>query len=377
MAEIQIALPGARFLLGRPKHFSRSSSFAALLVATLFVAACSGGGSTGPTADAGVNSKKSIPSQPAPTDTVTTSGSVPATPAPAAPTTSSSDNVFWINPSSAAKSQADSWRSTRPADAAQMDKLASKAVANWFGDWNADVYLAVNAVVTAATAAARIPVLVAYNIPSRDCGGLSGGGGATAGAYKTWIGAFASGLAGRKATVILEPDALAGMDCLSLADQQVRVDLLSYAVQLLKSQPNVSVYLDAGHPDWQTAAEMSARLTRANIAIANGFSLNISNFYTTSDNVSYGQKISALTGGKHFVVDTGRNGLGPTSDHQWCNPDGRAIGAGPTTATGNALVDAFLWVKVPGESDGACNGGPSAGKWWGDYALGLASRSAI
>ena len=34
------------------------------------------------------------------------------------------------------------------------------------------------------------------------------------------------------------------------------------------------------------------------------------------------------------------------------------------------LVDAFLWIKTPGESDGTCSGGPAAGKWWGEYALG-------
>jgi hypothetical protein len=31
---------------------------------------------------------------------------------------------------------------------------------------------------------------------------------------------------------------------------------------------------------------------------------------------------------------------------------------------------------APGESDGTCNGGPAAGQWWADYALGLAKRAA-
>ena len=38
-------------------------------------------------------------------------------------------------------------------------------------------------------------------------------------------------------------------------------------------------------------------------------------------------------------------------------------------------MDAYLWVKTPGESDGTCNGGPRAGQWWPEYALGL-SRTA-
>ena len=68
----------------------------------------------------------------------------------------------------------------------------------------------------------------------------------------------------------------------------------------------------------------------------------------------------------------GRNGAGPAPGDDWCNPSGRALGDRPTAATGDRLVDALLWVKRPGESDGACNGGPPAGEWWADYALGLA-----
>jgi endoglucanase len=73
-------------------------------------------------------------------------------------------------------------------------------------------------------------------------------------------------------------------------------------------------------------------------------------------------------------VDTGRNGLGPHGE--WCNPPGRALGERPTTATGHALADAFLWVKSPGESDGPCNGSARSGEWMPEYALGLAQRAA-
>ena len=79
--------------------------------------------------------------------------------------------------------------------------------------------------------------------------------------------------------------------------------------------------------------------------------------------------------GKHFIIDTSRNGIGSTSG-EWCNPKGQSLGSEPTTNTGNALVDALLWIKQPGESDGTCNGGPAAGTWWADYALGL-GRNAI
>jgi endoglucanase len=119
---------------------------------------------------------------------------------------------------------------------------------------------------------------------------------------------------------------------------------------------------------------MATRLQQSNIALADGFALNVSNFDTSANNTTYGKDISSRVGGKHFVIDTSRNGLG--SNGQWCNPLGRALGERPSTVTGDSLLDAYLWLKAPGESDGTCNGGPSAGAWWVDYALGLASRAA-
>ena len=56
---------------------------------------------------------------------------------------------------------------------------------------------------------------------------------------------------------------------------------------------------------------------------------------------------------------------------------GQALGHAPTTDTGHPLVDAFLWVKVPGQSDGTCNGGPRAGAWWADYALELSKAAEV
>jgi endoglucanase len=280
---------------------------------------------------------------------------------------------FYVDPVSSALAQAATWQSSDPADAARMKLIGSQPQATWFGDWNSNVTADVSALTSAAQTAGKIPVLVAYNIPDRDCGGYSAGGAQTPDAYQAWIQAFAQGIGSRPATVILEPDALASMDCMSITDQATRLSLLTFAVQTLRSLGNTKVYLDAGNSDWIDAVTMAARLQKADVAQANGFSLNVANFYTTASNALYGAAISALVGGKHFVIDTSRNGDG--SNGQWCNPSGRALGAFPTTATGNSLIDAYLWIKVPGESDGTCNGGPSAGTWWPQYAAGLAATA--
>jgi endoglucanase len=70
-----------------------------------------------------------------------------------------------------------------------------------------------------------------------------------------------------------------------------------------------------------------------------------------------------------------RDGGDPRRPPPRCNPPGRGVGRRPQLAPGVAGVDAFLWVKRSGESDGACNGGPAGGAWWPDQALGLARRA--
>jgi endoglucanase len=278
---------------------------------------------------------------------------------------------WYIDPNSNARRQANAWRSSRPADAAQMDKIAAQPQADWMGEWSGNVRSAVSGRVAAIRAAGALPVLVAYNIPLRDCGGYSGGGASSPDAYRSWIRSFADGLGSGRSAVVLEPDALAAMDCLSPGDRQTRLDLLRDAVAVLASHPRTSVYLDAGHSHWHSAAAIASRLRSAGIKSARGFSLNVSNSHPTDEQRRYGDAISARTGGKRFLIDTSRNGRG--SNGEWCNPEGRGLGKRPTAKTGDPR--AYFWIKPPGESDGTCNGGPDAGQWWAEYALGLAQRA--
>jgi endoglucanase len=284
---------------------------------------------------------------------------------------------FYVDPDSDAARTAAAWRAAgRTADAESLDKLARNSWAAWFGDWNGpDPAPDVRDLVARARAAGALPVLVAYDIPSRDCGGFSAGGAAGADAYRSWIDGFAGALTG-PAAVVLEPDAVPKLDCLDAAGQASTLALLRYAVQALSAR-GAAVYVDAGNASWQPPAVIAARLAQAGIGAARGFSLNVSNFDTTGSELAYGHAISALVGGKPFVIDTSRNGQGPAPDGAWCNPPGRGLGQPATALTGDPAADAFLWVKSPGESDGACNGGPTAGVWWPDYALGLAQRAAF
>lgn len=279
---------------------------------------------------------------------------------------------LYVDPNSEAKRQAETLRRSRPQDAQLIAQIANQPVAKWMGDWVRDIGREVDNAVSTITRSGALPVFVAYNIPGRDCGLYSAGGANGSNAYRDWIRSFANGLRGRQALVVLEPDALAGMDCLTAANKQERLALLKDAVQVLKKQ-KASVYIDAGNAKWKSAEEMAIRLKQADIASADGFSLNVSNYFNNALSIAYGERVSRLVGGKHFLIDTSRNGLGTATN--WCNPRGQALGVVPTTNTGHPLVDAFLWVKQPGESDGTCAGGPRAGSWWSDIAIEL-SRAA-
>jgi endoglucanase len=284
--------------------------------------------------------------------------------------------ALYVQQGTSAHQQVAAWQSSRPQDASYLARIAQEAQAIWFGDWNGDIRSAVASVMSSSSRAGAIPVVVAYNIPHRDCGSYSAGGARDGAAYLGWIREFARGLQGQRSIVVLEPDAAAAADCLPPAQRSERLGLLADAVSILK-EAGAAVYLDAGHAFWKTAAEMGPILRAAGIGAADGFALNVSNYHSTSANVRYGQALSRELGGARFVIDTSRNGVATATPEQWCNAPGQGLGERPRLAPGPAQVDAYLWVKRPGESDGTCNGGPAAGQWWAEYALELARRQPV
>lgn len=54
------------------------------------------------------------------------------------------------------------------------------------------------------------------------------------------------------------------------------------------------------------------------------------------------------------IIDTGRNGVPNmrTDCKNWCNPRNAGAGIASTNETGHDGIDAFFWLKTPGESDG-------------------------
>ena len=279
---------------------------------------------------------------------------------------------FYVNPASAAMRAAQSADPPNP----QLAAIANTPQAYWLVPGSSASTVA--SYTAAAQAAGAIPILTIYGIPHRDCGSFAAGGMASASNYRSWIDGIAADLGASRAAIIVEPDALAMADCLSADQRQERFDLIRYAVDALTRNPAAAVYIDAGHLRWHSPEDMAGRLNQAGIEHARGFSLNTANFFTTEDEIGYGEAISGLTNGKHYVVDTSRNGAGPAPDSElnWCNPGGRALGTPPTAATAGAHADAYLWIKRPGESDGTCGkGDPPVGTFVNQFAVELARNA--
>ena len=257
-----------------------------------------------------------------------------------------------------------------------LRRLAQVPQAIWLSGGSPDaVARAVGVAAREAEQASSVPVFVLYDIPHRDCGdGQSAGGAQSAADYRRFVSAFVRADAGRPAIVVLEPDSLAQLDCLSPAQRAGRITLLRWAVGVL-SGPHLAVYLDGGVRGWRSAQTMAQRLDAAGVAHARGFAVNVANYDGTSDETAYGLAISAHIGWKHFVIDTSRNGRPGTSGH-WCNVPGMAVGALPGTPVDSRAVDALLWIKPPGESDGSCGAEPRpAGRFDPGAATALMRRA--
>nr|WP_237547854.1 glycoside hydrolase family 6 protein [Streptomyces sp. SID5473] len=330
-------------------------------------------------------------------------------------TTSTPREGFYTDPDSTARRWVDGDTTGHPRKAEIRSKIADNTTVKWFGNWSgatdAQVQAAVDSYVTAAAGAGRIPTLVAYNVPGRDCGGASADPSVpgTAQAYKNWIAAFSRGIGGRPAIVVLEPDAVAqadrdyrkhdGTPCLTEIQRTARFDMLSYATWQLDAQgPLVRTYLDAGNARWilgeqlddtgpMGLAEMVEMLGRSGLALADGVAVNVANFQSNAVSDDYGSRLAAralqtLGITTTWVVDTGRNGtVQPTAPGDFCNPRGRTLGLTSRQGDGTAAAY-YLWIKNPGDSDGRreedprCEAGvPKAGHFSPELALRLIDGS--
>ncbi|KAL2755400.1 glycoside hydrolase family 6 protein [Sodiomyces alcalophilus JCM 7366] len=262
-----------------------------------------------------------------------------------------------------------------------------------------------------ATGQEQVVGLVLYNLPDRDCsagesaGELSLAENGLERYRREFVDPFAQRV--REASdltfaIVLEPDAVGnivtnqGMEfCANAAEPHQ--DGIAYAISQLQAD-NVALYIDASHGGWlgwddnlaPTAQVFASIVQRAgNNSKVRGFSTNVSNYNAFHEEVpppftdgsnSYDESNYASSLAPHleaaglparFIIDQGRVAIEGAREEwgEWCNVVA-GFGQPATTQTDNPYVDAIVWVKPGGESDGECGleGAPIAGAWFDEYA---------
>jgi cellulose 1,4-beta-cellobiosidase len=203
--------------------------------------------------------------------------------------------------------------------------------------------------------------------------------------------------------------------CDLMLQNRAYVDGVGYALATFGAIPNVYNYIDAGHHGWlgwdtnfNPSVDMMATAAQASgstLANVHGFITNTANtsalqeLYITVDNstrpsrwIDWNQFNDELSYAQAFrdravqigfaptigmLIDTSRNGwggaarpAGPSTaadlnarmdasridrrihKGNWCNPAGAGLGERPRAAPAPG-IDAYVWIKPPGESDGA------------------------
>jgi len=217
--------------------------------------------------------------------------------------------------------------------------------------------------------------------------------------------------------VIVEPDSLPNFatnsdnpNCGNQGTQNAYTQGITYAVeQVAQHTDKVALYLDAAHGGWLGWDSNLDSFVRsvADLGIEDhlrGFATNVANYQDLgepcADDVdclsdstarandpccddpcglldqwneannehNYAKLLSAafrdaIPGFEpHFIIDTGRNGnpSARTDCATWCNPRDVLVGEWPSSETLDPdIVDAYFWLKTPGESDGCTETLPS------------------
>jgi endoglucanase len=192
--------------------------------------------------------------------------------------------------------------------------------------------------------------------------------------YRTWVNNFAAGIGNSRVALIVQPD-LPFAEC---AHSPVPLQLVNYAARRFNALPHTTVYVDGGARYFPSFNQAVSMLEQAGVRYVRGFSLNTSEYDTTSSEIEYGARLvralaKAGIRGKHFVVNTAENGAGflngdypgdVTHPRVCSSPHDRlcvTLGIPPTTQVASPrwhlsgadaslafhYVDAYVWAGRP------------------------------
>jgi cellulose 1,4-beta-cellobiosidase len=258
-----------------------------------------------------------------------------------------------------------------------------------------------------------VVAMIVYDLPDRDCAAFASNGELHTSQnglarYKAeYIDRIVQVLQSKPAyqqlriVAVVEPDSLpnivtnTGLYSTCAAAAPTYREGVAYAVKQLATLSNVYLYLDIAHSAWlgwehpdHAATVYNEVLTAAGGAdLVRGFATNVANYSALQepfnpydnqnqyndlivnffewnrmiDEATYVNAMRARFPNHHFIIDTGRSGWparaaglpieNRTHRGNWCNVTGAGIGERPR-ADPVAGVDAYYWLKPPGESDG-------------------------
>jgi endoglucanase len=226
-----------------------------------------------------------------------------------------------------------SWRPYLGSAATQqalLDKIVQQPKSQWFGKWIANSAIAGKIHAYIANATGGDPdVMVQMAIFRMDpwehnaCSALPTL--AQKQSYRQWIRNAAAAIGGTYVSLVLQPDGPFAL-C-APGGSKVYSHLLRYAAKRFATNPNTSVYIDAGAADWNRGdpARAVKILRPAGIQYVRGFALGSTHYDATSDEIAYGTAVvQALDDAgifdKHFVVNTAANGR-PFAGYSYDGPD--------------------------------------------------------
>ncbi|KAF1316330.1 Glycoside hydrolase, partial [Globisporangium splendens] len=276
-------------------------------------------------------------------------------------------------------------KTTYPDTASALNELEKHSIATWYSDRNGDYMATLNQLVAKCSESSRLS-LVVYGIPNKDCeAGYSASGGTVKSSadYVVFLSSLTTTVGNRKALYVLEPDAVGLLakegGCGESAGYR---DNLKTAVKQLSENPNAEIYLDIGYwmLQWPDNLSRVASVFKelASAGTIKGVTINTSNYRSNAELAALCTNFQNAVGSTayHCIVDTSRNYNAPTST-EWCNVRSAGIGLPPTSDTGYSNLDYFMWIKPPGESDGACTDGSHTSEAMQGPAAGLFFKDAF
>ncbi|CAI5531039.1 unnamed protein product [Closterium sp. Naga37s-1] len=255
---------------------------------------------------------------------------------------------------------------------------------------------------------------VIYDLPGRDCKAWSSNEEIPKGGFDTYktkyinvaMACLQKKAANVRLSLVIEPDSLPNIAtnmgtnrCDATTDKEY-TEGVAHAIAELSQIPDTTLYLDSGFRGWLGWPEgmkrvvavykkilARARQIRTNTKIR-GFASNVANYSPLfasgcptlgkcplAKNLSTGEMcydwnpcidenrftarmnayLAAAELPTRWIVDTSRSGRAGIRNRwgSWCNVKGTGIGQRPEADPANApQVDALVWIKPPGESDG-------------------------